>query len=380
MSTKANVTKADYYEVLSVSKTCSDAELKTSYRKLAMQYHPDRNPDNPQAEAKFREASEAYQVLSDPDKRAAYDRFGHAGVNTAGGQGSPFAGGVDIGDIFGDIFGEMFNMGGGGNGRRPSRAQRGRDIRFDLTIEFEEAVFGKETEVNIRRLELCTDCNGSGSAAGRGPSTCTQCGGKGQVRFQQGFFSIARTCSACGGTGSVVSDPCRTCRGDGRIEKEHKISVNIPAGVEDGTRIRYQGEGDAGKFDGPNGDLYLVLAVKPHEFFERDGNDLHCVIPVSFPQVALGAEIEVPTLEGQTKMRIAEGTQSGKEFRLRGKGVPFLNEHGRGDLIVQIMVETPKRLSKTQREAIRQLGDSLEMENKPTSRQNLLSKMKELFT
>ena len=379
MSTKANVTKVDYYEVLSVTKTCSDAELKTSYRKLAMQYHPDRNPDNPEAEAKFREASEAYQVLSDPEKRAAYDRFGHAGVSGGGPQGNPFAGGVDIGDIFGDIFGEMFNMGGGGNGRRPSRAQRGRDIRFDLTIDFEEAVFGKETEVNIRRLELCVDCNGSGSAAGRGPTTCSQCGGKGQVRFQQGFFSIARTCSTCGGTGSVVSDPCRTCRGDGRTEKEHKISVSIPAGVEDGTRIRYQGEGDAGKFDGPSGDLYLVLAVKAHEFFERDGNDLHCVIPVSFPQVALGAEIDVPTLEGQTKMRIAEGTQSGKEFRLRGKGVPFLNEHGRGDLIVQIMVETPKKLTKTQREAIRQLGDTLQIENKPTSR-NLLSKMKELFT
>jgi molecular chaperone DnaJ len=376
------VTKVDYYEVLSVPKTCNDADLKTAYRRLAMQYHPDRNPDNPEAEAKFREASEAYQVLSDPQKRAAYDRFGHAGVSGAGSgfEGNPFAGGVDIGDIFGDIFGEMFNMGGAaGNGRRASRAQRGRDIRFDLTIDFEEAVFGKETEVTIRRLEACQDCHGSGSAAGRAASVCTQCGGKGQVRFQQGFFSIARTCSACGGTGSVISDPCRTCRGEGRVEREHLIKVSIPAGVEDGTRIRYQGEGDAGKFDGPSGDLYLVLAVKAHEFFERDGNDLHCVIPVSFPQVALGAEIDVPTLEGQTRMRITEGTQSGKEFRLRGKGVPFLNEHGRGDLIVQIVVETPKRLTKTQRDLIRSLGDSLQVENKPTSR-SILSKMKELFT
>ncbi len=381
MSTTAKVTKVDYYEVLGVTRTCSDADLKTAYRRLAMQYHPDRNPDNPEAEAKFREASEAYQVLSDAQKRAAYDRFGHAGVSGpgAGFEGSPFAGGVDIGDIFGDIFGEMFNVGGAG-GRRPSRAQRGRDIRFDLSIDFEEAVFGKETEVSIRRMEACSDCNGSGSAAGRGPSTCSQCGGKGQVRFQQGFFSIARTCSACGGSGSVISDPCRTCRGDGRVEKDHTISVSIPAGVEDGTRIRYQGEGDFGKFDGPNGDLYLVLNVKAHEFFERDGNDLHCVIPVSFPQVALGSEIDVPTLEGQTKMRIAEGTQSGKEFRLRGKGVPFLNEHGRGDLIVQIVVETPKRLTKAQRDAIRQLGETLQTENKPTSRGGLLNKMKELFT
>jgi molecular chaperone DnaJ len=381
MSPTQNVTKVDYYEVLSVPRTCNDADLKTAYRRLAMQYHPDRNPNNPEAEAKFREASEAYQVLSDPQKRAAYDRFGHAGVAGAGSgfEGNPFAGGVDIGDIFGDIFGEMFNMGGAGNGRRPSRAQRGRDIRFDLTIDFEEAVFGKETEITIHRLELCKDCSGSGSAAGRAASVCTQCGGKGQVRFQQGFFSIARTCSACGGSGSVIADPCRSCRGEGRVEREHTINVSIPAGVEDGTRIRYQGEGDTGKFDGPNGDLYLVLAVKAHEFFERDGNDLHCVIPVSFPQVALGAEIDVPTLEGQTRMRIAEGTQSGKEFRLRGKGVPFLNENGRGDLIVQIVVETPKKLTKAQREAIKQLGESLQVDNKPTSR-SILTKMKELFS
>ena len=295
----------------------------------------------------------------------------------AGFDGNPFAGGVDISDIFGDLFGEMFN---GGGARRPSRAQRGRDIRFDLSIDFEEAVFGKETQVTIRRLEACADCSGTGSAQNKGPAVCSQCGGKGQVRFQQGFFSIARTCSACGGTGAVIADPCRTCRGDGRNEREHTISVSIPAGVEDGTRIRYQGEGDSGKFDGPAGDLYLVLSVKSHEFFERDGNDLHCVIPVSFPQVALGAEIDVPTLEGQTKLRISEGTQSGKEFRLRGKGVPYLNEHGRGDLVVQVVVETPKRLSKSQRDAIRQLGDTLEIENKPTSRGGLLSKMKELFT
>ncbi len=379
MSSRADVSKRDYYEILSVSRTCTDGDLKTAYRKLAMQYHPDRNPDNPEAEAKFREASEAYQVLSDPQKRSAYDQFGHAGVN-GGGAGNPFAGGVDISDIFGDIFGEMFNMGGSGGGRRASRAQRGRDIRFDLTIEFEEAVFGKETEVTIRRLEGCIDCSGTGSAQNKGPAVCQQCGGKGQVRFQQGFFSIARTCSNCGGTGSVISDPCRVCKGDGRIEKEHKIGVSIPAGVEDGTRIRYQGEGDSGRYDGPNGDLYLVLAVKPHEFFERDGNDLHCVIPISFPQAALGAEIDVPTMEGQTRMKIAEGTQSGKEFRMRGKGVPYLNEHGRGDLIVQVVVETPKKLSKTQRDAIKQLGDTLEIENKPTSRGGLLSKMKELFT
>jgi molecular chaperone DnaJ len=376
MSRTANVTKADYYEVLSVSRNASDQELKAAYRKLAMQYHPDRNPDNAEAEDKFKECSEAYQVLSDPQKRAAYDRYGHAGVSGAGGgNGDPFAGMGDLGDIFGDFFGEMF---GANTTRRTSRAQRGRDLRVDHVIEFEDAVFGKEVQVTIRRAEACSGCHGSGTANGRGPTTCTHCQGRGQVRYQQGFFSIARTCVACGGTGSMITDPCTVCRGDGRQEKQHTLQVKIPAGVEEGTRIRYQGEGDAGRFGGPSGDLYIVLSIKPHEFFERDGNDLHCVIPISFTQAALGDEITIPTLEGDTKLKIAEGTQSGKEFRLRGKGIPYLNEHGRGDLVVQVAVQTPKKLTKVQKELLRQLSDSLTVENTPTSR-SLFSKVKEMF-
>jgi molecular chaperone DnaJ len=378
MSSTANVTKADYYEVLGVSKTASDQELKAAYRKLAMQYHPDRNPGNKDAEEKFKECSEAYQVLTDPQKRAAYDRYGHAGVSGVGASnGDPFAGMPDLGDIFGDFFGEVFNMGGGS--RRGSRAQRGRDVRVDHVIEFEDAVFGKEVQVTLRRMEACETCHGTGTASGRGPSTCPQCQGRGQVRFQQGFFSIARTCSACGGAGTVISDPCRTCRGDGRVERQRTIQVTIPAGVEEGTRIRYQGEGDAGRFGGPSGDLYIVLSVKPHAFFERDGNDLHCVVPVSFPQAALGDEITIPTLEGDTVIKIPEGTQSGKEFRVRGKGVPYLNEHGRGDLVVQVVVQTPKKLTKVQKELLRQLSESLAIENKPTSR-SLFSKVKEMFS
>ncbi|HTV07389.1 MAG TPA: molecular chaperone DnaJ [Acidobacteriaceae bacterium] len=376
MSTTANVIKADYYEVLSVSRTATDQELKAAYRKMAMQYHPDRNPGDHHAEEKFKECSEAYQVLSDPEKRAAYDRYGHAGVSNAGaGQGNPFVDFQDLGDIFGDLFG--FNVSGGG--RRQSRAQQGRDLRYNKTIEFEEAVFGKETDIVIRRLEACVDCRGLGTANGRGPATCPQCQGRGQVRYQQGFFSIARTCGTCSGTGTVITEPCKTCRGDGRVEREHTIHVKVPAGVEDGTRIRYQGEGDAGRAGGPNGDLYIVLSVKPHQFFERDGNDLHCQIPISFPQAALGAEISIPTLEGEAVLKIPEGTQSGKEFRLRNKGVPYLNEHGRGDLIVRVAVQTPKKLTKVQKELMRQLGETMTVENTPTPH-GLLERVKEIFS
>ncbi len=375
MSTSSNVTKVEYYEFLGVSRDCSEQELKTAYRRLAMQYHPDRN-SAPEAEDKFKQASEAYQVLSDPQKRAAYDRYGHAGVSGAGGSGFDGFTNADVGDIFGDFFGEMFNMGGG---RRNSRAQRGRDIRYDLSLEFEEAVFGKTTEIQFRRADVCADCRGSGASAGRGPETCKQCAGRGQVRYQQGFFSIARACPICNGSGQVITDPCLQCNGAGLTDRRHTISVSVPAGVEDGTRIRYQGEGDGGRSGGPKGDLYVVLSVKPHEFFERDGNDLHCVIFVSFPQAALGDEIQVPTLEGYVPLRISEGTQSGKEFRLRGKGVPHLNEHGRGDLVVQLVVQTPKKFSKLQRDLLRQLGETMQIENKPTSR-NLLGKMKDLFS
>jgi molecular chaperone DnaJ len=378
----ANVTKIDYYEVLSVSRDASDQELKTSYRKLAMQFHPDRNPDDPTAEEKFKECSEAYSVLSDPEKRAAYDRYGHAAFQGAGGGGNPFNGGgnaQDLGDIFGDLFGEMFNMGGSGGGRKASRVQRGRDLRYDLTLEFEEAVFGKEKEITIRRMETCVDCKGSGAAKGKAPVTCTQCGGRGQQRFQQGFFSVARTCSVCGGTGTLIVDPCTMCKGETRVQREHTIQVKVPAGVEQDTRIRYSGEGESGKFAGPAGDLYVVLNVKAQKFFERDGDDLHCVMPISFPQAALGTELEIQTLEGAATIKVPEGTQSGKEFKLRGKGVPHLNSHGKGDLIVEIRVQTPGKLNKQQKELLKQLSETMVVENTPTSR-GLFEKVKEMFS
>ncbi len=380
----ATATKSDYYALLGVVKTASDAEIKTAYRKLAMQYHPDRNPDNPAAEAKFKECSEAYSILSDGEKRAAYDRFGHAafqGGASAGG-GSPFQGGGfqqgDVNDIFGDIFGEMFNMGGRGGGKA-SRVQRGRDLRYDLTLEFTEAVFGAEKEITIRRQETCDDCNGTGAAKGKQAQTCPQCKGAGQVRYQQGFFSVARACPQCGGTGTLIKDPCNTCHGQTTVEKEHKLVVKVPAGVEQDTRIRYQGEGEAGRYGGPSGDLYVVLSVKKHKFFERDGDDLHCVIPISFPQAALGTDLEIETLEGKETIKVAEGTQSGKEFRLRGKGVPHLNERGKGDLIVEVRVTTPSKLTKEQKNLMKQLAETIVNENEPHSR-GLFDKMKDMFS
>ena len=315
-------------------------------------------------------------MLSDADKRAAYDRYGHAGLGGQGGFNSgPFAGGVDIGDIFGDLFGEMFSVGGT---QRGSRQKRGDDLRFDLTVDFEDAVFGSETEVRVRRLETCATCQGRGSASGRGPTVCSQCQGRGQLRYQQGFFSVARTCGACGGAGSVIGDPCQTCRGETRVTSELKLNVKVPPGVEDGTRIRYSGEGDAGRAGGPKGDLYIVLSVRAHEFFDRKGNDLHCVIPISFPQASLGAEIEIPGIDGPVSLKIPEGTQSARELRIRGRGVPYLNEKGRGDLVVKVVVQIPKKLTRAQRDLIKELAESLSVENKPTS-PGLLDKMKDLF-
>ncbi|HKD59586.1 MAG TPA: molecular chaperone DnaJ [Terracidiphilus sp.] len=372
------MTKADYYEILGVSRDASDQELKSAYRKLALKYHPDRNPGDHTAEEKFKEASEAYQVLSDADKRAAYDRFGHAGVNGGGpgGFGGGFSGAVDLGDIFGDLFGEMFNMGGQ---QRSARQMRGDDLRYDLTIQFEEAIFGTEKEIKIRRLEACETCKGSGSASGRGPSVCPQCQGRGQIRYQQGFFSVARTCTTCAGRGSIISDPCQVCRGETRLTKEIKLTVKVPAGVEEGTRIRYAGEGDVGRGGSQAGDLYIVLSIGAHDFFARDGQNLHCVIPISFPQAALGAEIEIAGVDGPVMLKVPEGTPSGKELRIRGKGVPYLNEKGRGDLIVKVVVQIPKKLSRAQRDLIVELDKSMTVDNKPTS-PGLLDKMKDLFS
>jgi molecular chaperone DnaJ len=377
MSPAAKVSKADYYEVLGVSREATDQELKSAYRKKALKYHPDRNPGDHAAEEKFKEASEAYQVLSDADKRAAYDRYGHAGLNGQGFGAGPFAGGVDIGDIFGDLFGEMFSM--GGNSRRASRQQRGDDLRYDLTIDFEDSFFGKEIEIKIRRLETCRACNGRGSASGRGPTVCSQCQGHGQVRYQQGFFSVARTCGACGGTGTVITDPCTVCRGETRATAEFKLKVKVPPGVEEGTRIRYAGEGDVGRNGGPKGDLYVVLSVRPHDFFERHGYDLHCVIPISFPQAVLGAELEIPGVDGPVTLKIPEGTQSGKDIHVRGRGIPFLNERGTGDLIVKVVVQIPRKLNRAQRELVSKLAESLSVDNKPTA-PGLIEKMKDLFS
>jgi len=379
MGSNTRVSKADYYEVLGVSRDASDQELKSAYRKQALKYHPDRNPGDHTAEEKFKEASEAYQVLSDADKRAAYDRYGHAGLGSQGFGAGPFAGGVDLGDIFGDLFGEMFSMGGAPRGAsRGPRQQRGDDLRFDLTIDFEDAIFGTETEVKIRRLEVCKDCKGHGSATGRGPSVCAQCQGRGQLRYQQGFFSVARTCGACGGTGTVIADPCHACRGEGRTATEIKLKVKVPPGVEEGTRIRYGGEGDSGRLGGPKGDLYVILSIRPHDFFERHGYDLHCVIPISFPQATLGAEFEIPGIDGAVNIKIPEGTQSGRELRIRGRGVPHLNEKGHGDLVVKVVVQIPRKLNRAQRELVTKLAEQMTVDNNPTA-PGLIEKMKDLF-
>ena len=371
--------KRDYYEILGVQRGATDQEIKSAYRKLALQYHPDRNPNNPDAEEKFKECSEAYAVLADSEKREMYNRFGHAGVsNAAAGGGFDASVFQDFGDIFGEFFGFGDLFGGGGRSGGRTRAQRGADLREDITIEFEEAVFGTEKKISYRRYEQCDSCKGSGSANGKAPNTCRTCGGRGQVRYQQGFFSIARTCPTCQGSGNVITDPCPKCKGQARLLRERNIEIKVPAGVEDGTRIRYAGQGEAGVFGGTPGDLYIVLHVKEHAFFERDGNDLHCVIPISFAQAALGTEITVPTLEGQQALKIPEGTQSGTNFRIRNKGVPVLNGYGKGDLYVQVKIQTPGKLNKRQKELLHELDTISKVENHP-ERKTLLGKVKDIF-
>jgi molecular chaperone DnaJ len=374
----ATQAKRDYYEILGVTRTATEQEIKSSYRKLAMQHHPDRNPGDAGAEEKFKECTEAYAVLSDSEKRQRYDQFGHAGVN--GGSGG-FGGFdptqfTDFSDVFGDLFSDFFGVNVGG-GRSRGRQQRGQDARADLTLTFEEAAFGKKTQVKIRRYEVCEHCHGTGSA-GRGPSTCKTCGGRGQVRYQQGIFSISRPCPACQGQGQVISDPCTKCKGETRLMREHLVDVAVPAGVEDGMRIRYPGQGDAGPGGSLAGDLYVVLQVKPHPVFEREGNDLHCSVPISFAQAALGTEIMIPTLQGEHKLKIPDGTQSGTVFRIRGKGLAAVQSSGKGDLFVRVRVQTPGKLNKRQRELLEELGNTFAVDNKPEPR-SLFDKVKEIF-
>lgn len=373
--------KRDYYEILEITRTASDQEIKSAYRRLAMKYHPDRNQGDATAEERFKEASEAYSVLSDAQKRAQYDRFGHAGVGNGGSNGAGFDPTVfqDFGDIFGDIFGfgDLFGAGAGRRGR--NRAQRGSDLRYDLEISFDEALHGVDHDIVFHRQEGCEACRGRGTRGGAEPATCSSCGGRGQVRFQQGFFSVARTCSSCGGTGSIVRDPCPECRGHGRVERKVERKVSVPPGVEDGMQLRISGEGEAGSSGGPNGDLYVVLHVRAHNFYERRGTELYCNIPVSFPQAALGCEIRVPTPWGDEQMEVPPGTQSGTELPpLRGKGVPRLQGRGRGDLHVIIHVEVPRKLSREQRQLLQELDQLMPNENLPRE-PGLFEKVRDFF-
>ena len=352
--------KRDYYEVLGVERSADADALKKAYRALALKYHPDHNPDDPAAEDKFKEASEAYAVLADPDKRRAYERFGFQGVGAGSGQpGFDFSDMGGFGDVLNDLFGDLFGTRGGGARPRRGRGRRGADLRYTMEVELKELLVVKETTIQLPKMRPCETCDGSGARAGTRPESCTRCRGAGQLMFQQGFFRISRPCDACGGAGEVVKDRCTGCRGAGRIEGEQTLHVKIPAGIEHGTRLRLAAEGEAGLEGGPPGDLYVDVAVRPHPLFERDGGDLHCQVPIPFVQAALGAEIEVPTLDGKETLRVPEGTQSGKTFRLHGKGLPSLGSRTRGDQIVQIFVEVPTKLTDRQRDLLEQFaGDS----------------------
>ena len=351
----------DYYEILGVARGCDDAELKAAFRKLAMQHHPDKNPGCDQSEGRFKEINEAYSILSDAQKRAAYDRFGHEGVQGMNGGGPGF---TDVHDIFNEVFGQAFgDMFGGGRGRSNGPA-RGQDLRYDLEISLEQAYASAEVEIDVPSTMTCETCQGSGAKPGTSPATCTGCNGHGRVRASQGFFSIERTCPRCGGSGRLVLDPCKDCRGHGQVRRERTLQVRIPAGVDDGARIRLAGEGDAGARGGPRGDLYIFLSVKPHELFERDGLDLHCSVPVPMCTAALGGEIDAPCLLGgencdgnsRLKIKVPEGAQTGTTIRMKGRGMPSLRSRERGDLVVEVFVETPTRMTARQKELMRELA------------------------
>ena len=380
----STVSKRDYYEVLGVSRTATDVEIKSAYRKLALKHHPDRNPGDHAAEEKFKESAEAYSVLADPDKRHLYDRYGHAGLGgaaTGGFDPSVFTGFEDILGGLGDIFGFGDVLGGG---RRRGGGQRGADLRYDLEISFDEAAKGSETTIQIPRQETCETCSGSGAAPGTKATTCPQCQGRGQLRYQQGFFTVARTCGQCRGTGSVISKPCVTCKGSGRVQQERKLTVRVPPGIATGQRLRLSGEGEAGGPGGPPGDLYVVIHVQEHPFFHRDGNDLYCEVPLNFPTLALGGEIRIPTLEGEEPFKVPEGTGSGQSFRLRGRGMPDVTGRGRGDLFVTVKVSTPKKLTRDQKKLLEQLATSLPKEKfEPTpvnhEDKGLFDRVKDIF-
>lgn len=360
------MSKRDYYEILGVDKSASEKEIKKAYRRVAMKYHPDRNPDDHDAEDKFKEASEAYEVLSDSQKKAAYDQYGHAGVDPSAGGGAGGFGSGSFSDIFGDVFGDIFGgAGGGGHHRGP---QRGSDLRYNLEIDLEQAVKGATIQIKIPTLVACEPCGGTGAKKGSSPVNCTTCGGVGQVRMQQGFFSVQQTCPNCRGKGKTISDPCSTCHGQGRVEETKTLSVKVPAGVDTGDRIRLGGEGEAGPDGGPSGDLYVQVAVREHSLFERDGKHLYCEVPISFVDAALGGELEVPTLDGRVKLKIPAETQTGKLFRLRGKGVTPVRGGSVGDLLCRVVLETPVNLTKKQKELMQQLQESFEKEGNQSPR------------
>src|ERR671931_1218412 len=366
--------KRDYYEVLGVARSATEAELKAAFRKLAMQHHPDRNPGDKDCEHRFKEINEAYEILKDPDKRAAYDRFGHAAFEHGGG-GHGF--GSDFASSFADIFDDLFGM--GGRRSRSSGRERGADLRYNMEISLEEAYAGKNAQVRIPTSVTCEACSGSGAKSGTRPKACPTCGGQGRIRHAQGFFTLERTCPACQGRGQVIDNPCPSCSGSGRVTRERSLSVNIPAGVEDGTRIRLAGEGEAGVRGGPAGDLYIFLSIESHQFFQRDGADLHCRVPISMVTAALGGSFDVPTIDGgKTKVKVLEGTQSGRRFRLQGKGMPVLRSKQVGDMYVQVVVETPQNLTKRQKELLAEFEKISSRDTHPESA-GFFARVKDFF-